>query len=51
MKTKFLTLALFGVLTFALASCAEEEIAPSNDIQLKENSSDAPMGGDLLRDR
>ena len=32
MKTKLLTLALFAFLTVGFVACAEEEIAPSNDV-------------------
>lgn len=34
MKTKLLTLALFGLLTLGFVSCADEEIAPADDAKI-----------------
>ncbi|GEM_PF-2627274 len=32
MKTKLLTLALFGFLTLGFVSCAEEDVTPTPDV-------------------
>ena len=51
MKTKLLTLALFGILTFISFSCSQEEIAPSNEIELNENLGQKSVhGGVTTRD-
>ena len=44
MKTRFLTIALFGLLTLGAISCAEEEIAPSNDQELLQDSQVSAKG-------
>lgn len=51
MKTKLLTLALFGILTLGVAACTNEEIAPSDEIILNEKSSEAGPQGGYLRPR
>jgi len=35
MKTKLLTLALFGLMSFSFMACSEEEIAPVDDITIE----------------
>ena len=49
MKTKLLTLALFGILTFGFVSCADEEIAPANDTSIDGHRL-PPDGGITERD-
>jgi len=51
MKTKLLTLSLFGLMTFSFLSCAEEEVAPSNDPAATEESYCECEGGLTERDR
>ena len=36
MKTKLLTLALFGFMSLSFMACSEEEIAPVNDVTLEQ---------------
>jgi len=36
MKTKLLTLALFGIMSLSFIACSEEEIAPVNDVTIEE---------------
>jgi hypothetical protein len=47
MKTKLLTLALFGMMSFSFMACSEEEIAPVDDITLEEASADCECEGGL----
>ena len=47
MKIKLLTLALFGILTLGVLSCSNEEIVPSNEIELNETRSSSSAGGGL----
>lgn len=51
MKTKLLTLALFGLLTMGFISCSDDEVTPSQDIQLNEKADRNNPGGAELRDR
>ncbi len=44
MKTKLLTLALFGFLTLGFVSCADEEIAPSNEMTEQTSVQDEDTG-------
>ncbi len=50
MKTKLLTLALFGFLTLGFVSCADEEIAPSSDntVQASRDQNDNGMTRPIL---
>jgi hypothetical protein len=40
MKTKLLTLALFGLMSLSFMACSEEEIAPVNDVSVEQATSD-----------
>ncbi len=39
MKTKLLTLALFGLMSLSFMSCNDEEIVPVNDATIEDASS------------
>jgi hypothetical protein len=47
MKTKLLTLALFGLMSLSFIACSEEEIAPVNDVTVEEASADCQCDGGL----
>ena len=47
MKTKLITLALFGLMSLSFMSCSEEEIAPINDITIEEATIDCECEGGL----
>lgn len=47
MKTKLLTLALFGILTLGVLSCSNEEVVPSNEIQLNETHTTSSSTGGI----
>ena len=47
MKTKLLTLALFGIMSLSFMACSEEEIAPVNDVTLEEATADCECEGGL----
>ena len=38
MKTKILTLALFGIMSLSFMACADEEIAPVNDVTIEQSN-------------
>jgi len=37
MKTKLLTLALFGIMSLSFVACNDEEIAPSKDVSIEQS--------------
>ena len=47
MKTKLLTLALFGMMSLSFIACSEEEIAPVNDITVEQSSAECECEGGL----
>ena len=47
MKTKILTLALFGIMSLSFMACADEEIAPVNDITIEQSNADCECEGGL----
>jgi len=47
MKTKLLTLALFGIMSLSFMACSEEEIAPVNDITIEEATAECECEGGL----
>ena len=47
MKTKLLTLALFGLMSFSFMACSEEEIAPVDDITIEAGVADCECEGGL----
>ena len=47
MKTKLLTLALFGIMSLSFIACNEEEIAPVNDVTIQQNDADCECEGGL----
>lgn len=47
MKTKLITLALFGLMSLSFMSCSEEEIAPINEITIEEATIDCECEGGL----
>jgi len=47
MKTKLLTLALFGLMSFSFMACSEEEIAPVDEITLEAANADCECEGGL----
>ena len=52
MKTKFLTLVLLGIITLGSISCSQEEIGPSSDVELNNNTKNSSaMGGITSRVR
>ena len=48
MKTKLLTLALFGIMSLSFVACTDEEIAPSNDVTTVQSGVDCECEGGLL---
>ena len=40
MRTKLLTLALFGMMSLTFVACSEEEIAPVNDTTVEQTAHD-----------
>lgn len=48
MKTKLLTLALFGIMSLSFMACNEEEIAPINDVAIEQSDADCECEGGLL---
>lgn len=48
MKTKLLTLALFGIMSFSFMACNDEEIAPSKDVTVQQSTADCECEGGLL---
>ena len=47
MKTKLLTLALFGIMSLSFMACSDEEIAPVNDVTLEQSMVDCECEGGL----
>ena len=47
MKTKLLTLALFGIMSLSFMACSEEEIVPVNDITIEDTTADCECEGGL----
>ena len=47
MKTKLLTLALFGIMSLSFMACSEEEIAPVNDVKIEQADADCGCDGGL----
>lgn len=47
MKTRLLTLALFGIMSLSFMACNEEPIAPVNDIAAQEATADCECEGGL----
>jgi hypothetical protein len=47
MKTKLLTLALFGLMSLSFVACNDEEIAPVDDVSIEQASSDCECEGGL----
>ena len=47
MRTKLLTLALFGIMSLSFIACNEEEIAPVNDVTIQQNDADCECEGGL----
>ncbi len=47
MKTKLLTLALFGIMSLSFMACSEEEIAPVNDTTIEQANADCGCDGGL----
>ena len=47
MKTKLLSLALFGIMTLSFMACAEEEVVPANDITLEQADADCECEGGI----
>jgi hypothetical protein len=47
MKTKLLTLALFGLMSLSFMACSEEEIVPVNDTSIEQVKSDCQCDGGL----
>ena len=47
MKTKLLTLALFGIMSISFMACDKEEIAPVNDVTIEEATVDCECEGGI----
>ena len=47
MKTKLLTLALFGLMSLSFMSCSEEEIVPVKDTSIEQATADCECDGGL----
>ena len=47
MKTKLLTLALFGIMSLSFIACSEEEIAPVKDITIEQPNADCECEGGI----
>ena len=47
MKTKLLTLALFGIMSISFMACDKEEIAPVNDVTIVEATVDCECEGGI----
>ena len=47
MKTKLITLALFGLMSLSFMACTEEEIVPINDVTIEEATIDCECEGGL----
>jgi len=52
MKTKLLTLALFGLLSLSFVACSEEDVTPANEIATEQSRHDCECeGGESEEDR
>ena len=47
MKTKLLTLALFGFISLSFMACSEEEVAPANEITIEQANADCECEGGI----
>lgn len=47
MKTKLLTLALFGLMSLSFMACSEEEIVPVNETSIEQATADCECEGGL----
>ena len=47
MKTKLLTLALFGIMSLSFMACNEEPIVPVSDATVQEQAADCECEGGL----
>ncbi len=48
MKSKILTLALFGIMSLSFIACSEEEVVPANGIATEQSREDCECEGGLL---
>ena len=48
MKSKILTLALFGLMSLSFIACSEEEVVPANTVATEESRADCECEGGLL---
>lgn len=48
MKTRFLTLALFGLMSLSFMACSEEEIVPVNDTTIEDATADCNCDSGVL---
>ena len=52
MKTKLLTLALFGLMSLSFVACSEEEVAPANEVTTEQSRHDCECeGGETDREK
>jgi hypothetical protein len=47
MKTKLLTLALFGIMSLSFIACSQEDVVPSKDISTEVSAPDCECEGGL----
>ena len=47
MKTKLLTLALFGFISLSFMACSEEEVVPVNEITIEQAIGDCECEGGI----
>jgi hypothetical protein len=47
MKTKLLTLALFGLMSLSFMACSEEEIVPVNENTIEQATADCECDGGI----
>lgn len=47
MKTRILTLALFGLMSISFMACNEDPVVPSNDISIEQSDVDCECEGGL----
>lgn len=48
MKTKLLTLALFGIMSLSFMACSQEEVVPSKDVSVQQSGAYCECEGGLL---
>lgn len=48
MRTKLLTLAIFGIMSLSFVACNEEQVVPSNDVTVQQSAVDCECEGGLL---